>query len=479
MNKELAFTSAWEMRDLIANKKISPLEITQIYFDRIHKLDSHLNSYLILNEEEALKTARKAEEAVIKGESLGLLHGIPIAVKDMEMTKDLRTTFGSLIYKENIPTIDSILVERLRKAGAIILGKTNTPEFGAVGFNQNKLGDDCRNPWNIERTTGASSGGAAAALSAGLCSLATGGDGGGSIRVPSSYCGLYGLKNTQGRVPTYSGNLNPYFPNYLSQHGPMSRSVRDSAMMLEVVAGYDSRDINSLKETPPNYVEALTRDIKGLRFGWSPDFGFINSEKEVLNTTFNSIKVFEDLGCYIDESKLVLNDPFFAWWTLHSVNFQASHSRLLKEHENEMTTYVKYTLEAAKNISISDYIKALWERNLMISKFEDEFEKFDLLLSPTMPTTAFPIDKIPKEIAGKPVYPSPESMLYLWGFHPFTYPINAIGYPAATVPCGFSSDGMPIGLHIIGKKGDEETVIAASSAFEKAKPWTQYTPPIS
>ena len=161
-----------------------------------------------------------------------------------------------------------------------------------MGFNQNKLGDDCRNPWNIERTTGASSGGTAAALSAGLCSLATGGDGGGSIRVPSSYCGLYGLKNTQGRVPTYSGNVNPYFPNYLSQHGPMSRSVRDSAMMLEVVAGYDPRDINSLKETPPNYVEALTRDIKGLRFGWSPDFGFINSEKEVLNTTFNSIKVF-------------------------------------------------------------------------------------------------------------------------------------------------------------------------------------------
>ena len=317
MSKELAFTSAWEMRNLIKKKKVSPVEITKIYFERINRLDPQLNSYLTLNEKEALESASKAEKAVLSGEPLGKLHGIPIGIKDLEMTAGIRTTQGSLIYKDNIPTADSIVVERLRNAGAIILGKTNASEFGAVGFNENRLGDHCRNPWNTERTTGASSGGAGAAMAAGLCSLATGSDGGGSIRIPSSYCGLYGLKNTQGRVPVYSGIPGQQFPNFFTQSGPMSRSVRDSAMMLEVLAGYDSRDPASLRDPIPNYIGSLDKDIKGLRLGWSSDFGYTNSEPEVLEITFKSAKVFQDLGCSLDESKLKLEDPFFSWWAIY------------------------------------------------------------------------------------------------------------------------------------------------------------------
>ena len=479
MSKELAFTSAWEMRNLIRDKKISPIEITKIYFERINRLDSQLNSYLTLNETEALESAARAEKSILSGESLGKLHGIPIAIKDLEMTAGIRTTQGSLIYKNHIPTTDSIVVERLRNAGAIILGKTNASEFGAVGFNDNRLGDHCRNPWNTERTTGASSGGAGAAMAAGLCSLATGGDGGGSIRIPASYCGLYGLKNTQGRVPQYSGIPGQHFPNLLSQAGPMSRSVRDSAMMLEVLAGYDSRDPSSLREPIPDYIGSLDKDIKGLRLGWSSDFGFANSEPEILETTYKAAKIFEDLGCHLDESNLKLTDPFFIWWTMYTNLVCSRGLDLLEKNQKKLTWYMEYVLESGKKSNTGEYIKALGERDIMISKFEDEFTKFDLLLSPTMPTTAFPVDNIPKSIGGKEVYPSPETMSYIYGFHPFTYPINIIGYPAATVPCGFSKDGMPIGLHIIGKKGDDETVMAASSAFEKARPWVQHTPSVS
>ena len=474
MSKELAFTSAWEMRDLIRDKKVSPVEITKIYFERIHRLDSQLNSYLTLNEKEALESAAKAEKSILNGEAIGKLHGIPIGIKDLEMTAGIRTTQGSLIYKDTLPTADSIVVERLRNAGAIILGKTNTSEFGAVGFNENRLGDHCRNPWNTERTTGASSGGAGAAMAAGLCSLATGSDGGGSIRIPSSYCGLYGLKNTQGRVPVYSGIPGQQFPNFFAQSGPMSRSVKDSAIMLEVLAGYDSRDPASLRDPIPDYIGSLDKDIKGLRLGWSSDFGYTNSEPEVLEITSKAAKVFQDLGCSLDESKLKLEDPFYAWWTIYTNLVSTRNFDILEANKEKLTWYMKYVFESGVKSNVGNYIKALGQRDIMISKFEDEFEKFDLLLSPTMPTTAFPVDSPPNSIAGKEVYPSPA-----FGFLPFTHPINTIGYTAATIPCGFSKDGMPIGLQIIGKKGADELVMSASSAFEKAKPWTQYIPVIS
>jgi aspartyl-tRNA(Asn)/glutamyl-tRNA(Gln) amidotransferase subunit A len=474
MDDQLAFTPALEMRDLIATKKVSPVELTELYFDRIERLDSKLNSYLTLDRDGAMESAGKAEEAVMRGDELGPLHGLPTGVKDLEMTKGIRTTSGSLVYKDRVPDADSIVVERIRKAGAIILGKTNASEFGAIGVNQNKLGDDSRNPWNTDRTTGASSGGAGAAMAAGLCSVATGGDGGGSIRIPSSFCGLYGIKNTQGRVPKYGGTPETPMPNFLSQQGPMSRTVGDSALVLSVVAGYDPRDPGSLREPIPDYLGSLNKSIKGLRIGWSPDYGFAASDSEVLEATSAAARVFEELGCSVDESKLRLDSPFDPWWTIFVAAAYAGNGGLLESHPDDLTWYVRDAIEAGARVTGADYARALGQRDVMIAQFADEFEKFDLLMSPTMPTTAIPIDNWPEEIGGKPVYPN-----RTYGFHPFTYPINLIGHTAATVPCGFAGDGLPMGLHIVGRKGDEETVLAASAAFERARPWAQHKPPVS
>ena len=239
-------------------------------------------------------------------------------------------------------------------------------------------------------------------------------------------------------------------------------------------AGFDSRDPTSLRDAPPDFVAALDRDISGLRIGWTSDFGFAASDPEVIGSASSAAKFFEELGCILDESKLALDSPFDSWWTLFTAATYSSNGGLLESHPDDLTWYVRNALEAARGWTAVDYNRALGQRDRMVSQFADEFERFDLLLSPAMPTTAFPVDKLPEEIGGNPVYPNPA-----YGFHPFSYPINTIGHPAASVPCGFSSEGMPIGLQIIGRKGDEETVLAASAAFERSRPWAQHTPPVS
>ena len=472
MDEKLAFAPASELRDLIASKQVSPVEVTERYFDRIERLDSQLNSYVTLTRDEAIQTARAAEDAVVRGEALGPLHGLPISIKDLEMTKGIRTTGGSLAFKERVPDEDSIVVERVRKAGAVILGKTNTPEFGLLGETRNRLGDHCRNPWNTERTAGGSSGGAGAAVVAGLCSLATGSDGGGSIRIPCSFCGVYGIKPTQGRVPRYSGAAAPVIANQLSQPGPMTRTVRDSAMLLQALAGYDPRDPTSLREKPPDFLAALDQDIRGLRIAWSPDYGYAAVDPEVVEVTSNAAHVFEELGCSVEESDLTLHSPFDAFWTIFSANAYASFGALLENQADQLTDYVRQCIEHGATVSGADYAKALGYVDRLKSQMADLFEDYDLLLSPTMAVPAFPVGQSPTKIGGKEIQP-------FWGFLPFTFPINMIGHTAASIPCGFSTDGMPIGLHVVGRRGCEETVIAASAAFERAKPWIQHRPPVS
>ena len=474
VDDNLAFTPATELRQLIATKQVSPVELSELYFGRIEKLDSKLNSYLTLNRDEAMQTARAAEEAVVRGDLLGPLHGVPISIKDLELTKGIRTTGGSLVFKDRVPAEDLALVERVRNAGAVILGKTNTPEFGMLGANENRLGDDCRNPWNPERTSGASSGGAGSALAAGLCALATGSDGGGSIRIPSSFCGVYGIKPSLGRVSRYSVATAPVIGNLLSQSGPMSRTVRDSALLLQVLAGHDRRDPGSLREVPADYLAAADRDVRGLRIAWSPDYGYAPVEPEVTEVTARAARVFEELGCSVEEAGLILESPFDPWWTLFSTNAYAAYGELLDRSPDELTWYARMCIEAGKGVSGADYAKALGQRDRMMAKMTDLFEEYDLLLSPTMPLAAFPVREYPQEIGGEAPYPDPA-----WGFVPFTHPINTVGNPAASIPCGFTSDGMPIGLHIVGRTRDEETVISASAAFEQARPWIHHRPPVS
>jgi len=474
IDENLAFEPATRIGELIKSKELSPVEITKLYLERIEKLDSNLNSYLTVTADIALRAAQNAEDKLVNGDELGALHGIPISIKDLQMTKGVRTTGGSLAYKDRVPEADCAVVERVLEAGAIMLGKTNSPEFGLLGANENRLGDPCRNPWNVDRTSGGSSGGAGASIAAGLTSLATGGDGGGSIRIPASFNGTYGIKPTQGRVSSFSGVPGSPLANYTSQQGPLTRTVQDAALLLQVMAGYDSRDPGSLRSSVPNFLESVTRGVSGLKIGWSPDYGYAAVDSEVLTISESAANVFTELGCTVIESDIKLEGAFDTWFTLFAASAYATQGHLLDDEEDPLTWYAKYTIEHGSKTTGSDYVRAVGERDRMIQLFADEFDKFDVILSPTMAVTAFPTDAYPETIGGQKPYPSPE-----WGFLPFTHPINTIGYTAASVPCGFDSDGMPVGLHIVGKPGDEETVLAVSAAFEEARPWIQHRPPIS
>ena len=468
---DLAFMPTAELRTRIASKQLSPVEATRLYLQRIEALDPQLNAYLTVTGDLALHMARDAEQAVMDGKPLGPLHGVPISIKDLEVTRGIRTTLGCRIFEDTVPDLDTIVVERVRQAGAVILGKTNTPEFGLLGTTENRLGDACRNPWNRERTSGGSSGGAGAAVAAGLCSLATGSDGGGSIRIPSSFCGVYGIKPTQGRVPRYGGLGRPSIGQF-SQSGPMARTVRDAAILLQVLVGPDPRDAGCLTEMPPDFIADLDQGARGLRLGWSADFGYAPVDPQVAQVTAQAARVFEALGGHVEDANVTLEDPFTAFWAIFSANAYAGYGHLLETQADELTIYGRECIAHGARVSGADYARALLYVDQLRAKFAALMQTYDLLLTPTMAVPAFPIGQRPETIAGRAVHP-------FWGYLPFTFPINMIGHPAASIPCGFSTDGLPIGLHIIGRRGDEATVLRASAAFEQARPWADKRPPVS
>ncbi len=471
MDTDLCFASATEIRDLIRTQEVSITELTELFCRRIEDLNPKLNAYLALCLDQAMEEARTAQDAVQKGGPLGELHGIPISIKDLEMTKGISTTMGSLLFKDRVPDVDSVVVERVRRAGAIILGKTNTPEFGQSGMTDNKLADPCRNPWNLERTPGGSSGGAGSALAAGLCTLATGSDGGGSIRIPSSFSGVFGIKPTQNRVPRYGGYGRPS-ANHFSQSGPMSRTVADSALLLQVLAGPDDRDVLSIRETPPDFSAGLSLGVKGLRIAWSADLGYAAVDPEVIRVAGAAAQVFQELGATVVEPGLTLEDPFPAFFDIFTVATYTSYSHLLEERRDDFTDYGLYAMDNGAKLTGADVSRALLRVDQLRRQMEIFFDDYDLLLTPTMAVPAFPVDQRPTEIAGKKVE-------RYWGYLPFTYPINMTGQPASSVPCGFSGDGMPIGLHIIGRKGAEAQVLQASAAFEQARPWAGKWPTVA
>ena len=471
MSAELAFMSAVELAQAIRLKKISSLEATENFFQRIDKLDSQLHSYLTLCRDQALADARDADEAVQRGSELGPLHGVPISIKDLEMTKGVTTTMGSAVFRDRVPDMDSIVVERVKASGAIILGKTNTPEFGQSGTTENKLGEPCRNPWNTERTPGGSSGGAAAALAAGLCTVSIGSDGGGSIRIPASFSGVFGIKPTQGRVPRYGGYGRPS-ANHFSQSGPITRTVADSALLLQVVAGPDSRDVTSLRQAPADFSAGLSAGVRGMRLAWSSDFGYAAVDPGVVQVTERAAKLFTELGATVEDANLSLEDPFQSFWDVFATAAYTSYGHLLGDHRNDFSDYGLKSIEHGQEMTGADMSRAIYEVDRLGRRLEEFFDDYDLLLSPTMAVPAFPIEQRPSVIGGKTVDP-------FWGFLPFTYPINMSGQTAASIPCGYSEDGMPIGLHIIGPRGSEAKVLQASAAFEQAMPWGGQRPGVS
>ena len=465
---DVVFAPATDLRRLIDSRQLSIVELTESFLGRIEALNPKLNAYLTVTGDEALRAAQLAEKALLDGAAKGPLHGIPISIKDLEVTKGIRSTMGSLVFKEHLPDHDSIVVERVRQSGAIILGKTNTPEFGFFDETDNRLGDHCRNPWDPDRTSGGSSGGAGAAVAGGLCSVATGSDGGGSIRIPASFCGVYGIKPSQGRVPRYGGVGRAGY-NILSQSSPMTRSVRDAALLLNVLSGPDRRDPGCMRQKPPDFLAELDRGVMGLRLAWTPDLGYAAVDPEVVATVSRAAKLFEELGCSVEEPGVAQENQFSVFWDIFSAAGYTSYGHLLDERGEDLAEYTRRTLEHGRKMTAADYSRALSQALYFQASMENLFEGYDLLLTPTTPTPAFPVGEQPSVIGGRVVPP-------FLGATPFTFPVNIAGQPAASIPCGFSSNGMPIGLQIIGRRGEEGTVLRASAALEVARPWSDARP---
>ena len=469
--RDLAFLPAWQLGRLIKTKEISPVELTELYIRRIEEFNPALNAFITIAADYAIREAKMAEVKIVANDISSSLFGVPIGIKDLELTSGIRSTMGSLVYENYIPDRDTAVVERIKNSGQIILGKTNTPEFGLSGTTENRLGEACRNPWNLERTSGGSSGGSASAVASGLCALTTGSDGGGSIRIPSSFCGIYGIKPTLGRIPRFGGLGKPS-PNLTSQAGPMTRTVRDSALLLDILGGYDKRDPYSLQDAPANFADGLDLGIKGVKIAWSSDLGYAAVEKETREVTYLAATVFKDLGADVDEPVLSLEHPMEAFLNIFAANNYASYGDLIDSSNDMLTDYGRQNLELGRRVTGADYARALLSVQTMRANVDELMDTYDLLLTPTMAIPAFPVEEQPEYIDGHAVDPR-------WGYLPFTPVFNLTGQPAASVPCGFSHDGMPIGLHIVGRRGEESLVLRASAAFEEAKPWINLLPPIS
>ncbi len=467
-DERLCWTPATELAALIRKKKVSPVEVLDAVLDRIERLNPKLNAFVTLTDEQARREAKAAERALSKkGARLGPLHGVPFSVKDLVITKGVRTTFGTPLYRDNVPSEDAPMVERLKAAGAIMLGKTNTPTFGWIGATHNLLFGPTRNPWNLGRTPGGSSGGASAAAAAGLGPLHVGTDGGGSIRIPASFAGIYGLKASFGRIPAYP----PSGAWSLSHIGPMTRTVADAALMLQVAAGPDERDQTSLPAAPVDYVKALAGGVKGLRVAWSADLGFADVvDPEVRDLCAKGASAFREVGCRVEAVDPGWPSPLDCWSQLFGGGIATRLAPYL-DRKSEIDPGLYRIIETTLKNPPTTYVQAWFDRLAWWEHPRRLFEKYDLLLTPTIacPPFAIGLDN-PTEIAGKPVPP------YAW--IPFTFPFNMTGQPAASVPCGFTKDGLPVGLQIVGRRFDDATVLRASAAFERVRPWARHRPPL-
>ena len=469
---DLAFTPAWQLREWIGEQKLSPVELVSTYLGRIESLDPQLNAFLTVCGDEALAAAKIAEEQVMRGEALGALHGIPVPIKDLHRTAGIRTTRGSLIFKDDVPDTDDLVVARIRDAGAIIIGKTNTSEFGHRGTTENLLGEPCRNPWDTTRTPGGSSGGAAVAVASGLSPIAEGSDGGGSIRVPASFCGVYGLKPTRGRVP---GNYNgPGGWNVFSQTGPLSRTVRDAAFLLSAMAAPYPDNPMSILEDPPDFQASLQGGVKGLKVALVPTLGGMAVEPEVQSAVEASAKLLASMGAEVDEPDVALDGMLLreSFRTIFISDYSASLGWMLDAHADELMPSMRAFLEDASRWTVADLARSLREMERLKGRMRDLFSTYDVLLTPTAAVPAFPIEGWPDTINGVAVDPR-------WAFTPFCYLFNMTGQPAASVPAGFSSDGLPIGTHVVGRFGEEATVLRVSAALEEVQPWAGNRPLVS
>ncbi|MFX0038717.1 MAG: amidase [Promethearchaeota archaeon] len=481
MEKEIiCYMSAYEMREKIRNQEITSEEITEIIIERIEKINPIINAYCTPTFDLARALAKNADQAVKNGEKLGLLHGVPISIKDETETKGIRTTYGSKLMENNIPKTDATIIKRLRDAGVVILGKTNTPAFGYKGETDNLIFGITKNPWNLDRTPGGSSGGAASAVTSGLCPIAIGSDGGGSIRIPSSFCGVFGIKATFGRVPQNLMQTSGYLGTFVHK-GPIVRYVKDAALVLDIIAGQDDSDRYSVLKPNYSYLERINETPEKLKIGYSFDLGFAETlDTEVENAVLNGIQRFEEFGWSIDKSKIRLKkqNPELTMSIIWSSGFGYSLGRFLEAWQNKMDPALVKLIKLGLSYSTAQVKEAELYRELIYTEICRAFKKVDILITPTLPCTAFKIGNsrvIDDETSITNITINGKNITAI-GWIPFTYPFNISGHPAASIPCGWSSEGMPIGMQIIGKRFDELTVLQMSRKFEEVAPWQDKKP---
>lgn len=468
--------SAAALARLVRSRRLSPVEIIDAVASRMARLEPALAAFCTPTLESARAEAGRIEASLAAGRPVGPLAGVPIGIKDLVLTRGVRTTFGSVAYRDFVPDEDDVVVERLKAADAIILGKTNVPELGYSAESGNLLFEPTRNPWRLDHAPGGSSAGSAVAVAAGMGPLAVGSDGGGSIRLPASFCGLYGFKPSMGRVPLYPGCRDERYPGVSSweslEHlGPLSRTVADSALMLSVIAGPDDRDRHSLPGTSDDWMGAPRGDVKGLRVAYSSDWGYAEVDPQVRAIVGNAVSVFErDLGCDVVEAHPSWEDPVPAFYALVALDTDLRGLRgLVARLGHKVSPRVRQLAE--RGWTAEEFTDAVRARKAVYNAMWRFMRQYDLLLTPTVSLPPFPV---PAPGAS----PAKASPIDPGRLVTFTCPFNLTGQPAASVPAGWTDDGLPVGLQIVGRHLDDVTVLRASAAYEAARPWHDRWPPM-
>ncbi|MEU9022823.1 amidase [Actinomadura sp. NPDC048394] len=460
---DAADLTAVELLEAYRAKALSPVEAAEAVLARIDRDDPELNAFCLLDPETTLEMARASAERWRRGAPLGALDGVPVSIKDVLLTRGWPTLRGSTTIDPAGPwTEDSPAVARLREQGAVFAGKTTTPEFAWKGVTDNPLTGITRNPWDASRTPGGSSGGAAAAVAAGMAPLALGTDGGGSVRIPAAFTGTFTIKPTYGRIPHYPAS--PF--GTLAHTGPMTNTVADAELLLDAVCGADVRDWSSLPPPPAPFAGGDPHDLTGLRIAFSPDLGFARVDPEVAASVAAAAEVFTELGAKVEQADPGFADPVADFEVLWFAGAAKVVEHLTAEQRARLDPGLREICEQGARYSAVEYLTAT-ARRMELGRVMGLFhDRYDLLLTPTMPIAAFE--------AGLEVPPgSPSPRWTSWT--PFTYPFNMTQQPAASVPCGFTADGLPVGLQVVGARHADALVMAACRAYEQARPWKRLT----
>ncbi|PYR51056.1 MAG: amidase [Acidobacteria bacterium] len=459
MTSDICTLSAIDLARLIRAKDLSARDVVAAHLDQIERINPAVNAIVTLVADQAMARARLADEASSRGEPLGPLHGLPIAHKDLQPTKGIRTTFGSPIFKDFLPAEDSLLVERFRNAGAILVGKTNTPEFGAGSQTFNEVFGSTLNPYDRSKTCGGSSGGAAVALATGMLPIADGTDMGGSLRNPASFCNVVGLRPSPGRVPTWPAATAW---STLSVDGPMGRSVADVALMLSALAGPDARSPIAIDAAGSRFAAPLDRDVNGVRIAWWKNLGGVPVDRRVRDAVNEQRPVFESLGCRVDEAEPDFTDFDAVFKTVRALAFVTGVAPRVARHRGLVKDTILWEIDRGEKLTAAEIARAETKRTELYQRMRRFMERYEFFVLPVAQVPPFDVDQpYITEIDGV-------AMETYIDWMKSCYFISLVGNPAISVPCGFTAEGLPVGLQIVARHRDDWGLLQIAHAFEQA-----------